>query len=382
VLSRLARDLPGGSGPYDYPAKAFGPAAGFLVAWSYWISIWVTNAVLSVAIVRNLSIVAPGLAEAGVGATVAIATIWAVTLLNCLGVRKAGGFQLVTTLLKLLPLLGAIVAGGWQLGSGQAVLPAVDAPPVSLAAINTAATFTLFAMLGFESALAAGDRIEDPARNVPRATLLGTAIAGVLYLLACSAVTMLLPPAQVAASNAPFALFFSELVDPRLGALVAIFVAIAALGALNGFVLLQGELPLALARHSLFPQWFAVQSRFETPWRIHILSSALATLLVLANHSRGLAGLFQFMLLVTTSVTIVFYLAGALAGLKLVRAGPVFALTAVAGLAYTLWAFYGAGIEASLWSLGMTAAGAPLYFIMRRANKRAALRSEPRESAA
>jgi len=372
VLSRLARDLPGGSGPYDYPAKAFGPATGFLVAWSYWISVWVTNAVLAVAIVRNLSVVAPDLASPGVGAAVAIATIWAVTLLNCLGVRKAGGFQLVTTLLKSLPLIGVILAGFWLLGSGQAALPAAEAPPVSLGAINVAATFTLFAMLGFESALAASDRIEDPARNVPRATLIGTAITGAIYLLACSAVTLLLPPAEVAASNAPFSLFFSTLVDPRLGALVAVFVAIAALGALNGFVLLQGELPLALARHNLFPRWFAVQNRFETPWRIHLLSSALATLLVLTNYSRGLAGLFQFMLLVTTSVTIIFYIAGALAGLKLVRAGASFAPIAVAGLLYSLWAFYGAGIEASLWSLAMTATGAPLYVLMRWARKRAA----------
>ena len=109
------------------------------------------------------------------------------------------------------------------------------------------------------------------------------------------------------------------MVDPRLGALVAIFVAIAALGALNGFVLLQGELPLALARHNLFPRWFAAAEPLRDAVAHPLLSSGLATLLVLTNYSRGLAGLFQFMLLVTTSVTIIFYIAGALAGLKLVR---------------------------------------------------------------
>ena len=110
------------------PPRRSGPAAGFLVAWSYWISVWVTNAVLAVGDrPQPLGRLRPAWPRPGVGAAVAIATIWAVTLLNCLGVRTAGGVQLVTTLLKLLPLIGVILAGFWLLGSGQAALPAADA---------------------------------------------------------------------------------------------------------------------------------------------------------------------------------------------------------------------------------------------------------------
>jgi APA family basic amino acid/polyamine antiporter len=63
VLARLARDLAGGCGPFTYPAAAFGPGVGFITAWSYWISIWVTNATLAVAVVRNLSVLRPSLAR-------------------------------------------------------------------------------------------------------------------------------------------------------------------------------------------------------------------------------------------------------------------------------------------------------------------------------
>jgi len=374
VLARLARDLSGGCGPFTYPAAAFGPGVGFIVAWSYWISIWVTNATLAVAVVRNLSVLSPGLGAPGLGAAVAIGVIWLLTVVNCLGVRTAGGVQVLTTALKLIPLAGAIFLGAWLIGAnGAAAVP--EAPtPISPANINAAATFALFAMLGFESAMAAGDRIEDPARIVPRATFIGTAITGLTYLFACSAVTLLLPASQVHGSNAPFALFFTEYVGPGTGALVAAFAAIAALGAINGFILLQGELPLSLARDGLFPRWFARQNRYEAPQRIHIVSSALATLLVLVNYSRGLAGLFQFMVLVTTSVTIVFYVAGALASVKLARGrrighSPGFTAIAAAGILYSLWAFYGAGIEASLWSLAMTATGIPLYLVMRAVNR-------------
>ena len=389
VLARLARDLPGGGcAPFTYPAAAFGRGVGFVVAWSYWISIWVTNAVLAVAVVRNLSIVWPGLAQPAIALPVAVGTIWLFTLTNCRGVRTAGGVQIVTTMLKLLPLAGAIGVGAWLVGSGTAAPAAYDAPPITGAEISAAATLTLFAMLGFESAMVAGERVENPHSIIPRATLIGVAITGAIYLLACSAVTLLLPAGSVSGSNAPFALFFADLVHPALGPPVAIFAAIAALGAINGFVLLQGELPLSMVRGGLLPRWAGAQNRYEAPWLIHIVSSGLATALVMVNFSRGLAGLFQFMVLVTTSTTIIFYVAGALAAMKLARGGriaasPGFAAIGAAGLIYALWAFYGAGIEASLWSLGMTGAALPVYWLMRRSSPAAADAAVgPRESGA
>ena len=377
VLMRLARGRAGSCAPFAYPAAAFGPGTGFVVAWSYWISVWVSNAAIAIAAVSNFSIVWPGLAAPGVPAAAAIGVLWLITLVNCLGVRTAGGVQVVTTLLKLVPLAGVVLIALWLAGSGSASVAAHDSVPISAAGIGTAATFTLFAMLGFECAMAAGDRAENPERTVPRATLIGVLIAGIIYLFACSAVTLMLPAPQLAASNSPFATFFATLVDPALGPVAAVFVTIAALGAINGFVLVQAEMPLALARGGLLPAWIARFNRNEIPYRIHIISTGLASLVVLANYSRGLADLFQFMVLVTTSVSIIFYLACVLASLKLAREGAIatsagFTAVAVAAFAYSAWAFYGAGIEASLWSLGMTAAAVPVYLVMRRA-----IRSSP-----
>ena len=369
AFARMARDMAGGCGQFTYAEAAFGPGIGFVIAWSFWISVWTANATLAVAAVSNLSILWPGLATTqGLPAIVAVALIWLLTLINCLGVRTAGGVQVVTTVLKLIPLAGAIMVAIWGLSTGTVI---ASPQPVTTTGISAAATLTLFAMLGFESALAAGDRIENPERNIPRAVLMGTAITGLIYLLACSAVTLLLPPDELARSNAPFALFFSVMVSPALGGIVALFAAIAALGALNGYVLTQGEMLLALARRGLFPRWFASQNRYDVPHRIHYLSSGLASIVVLSNYTRGLSDLFLFMVLVTTSVTIIFYLAGALASFKLVRSGRIgasagFEAIAVIAAIYSVWAFYGAGLEASIWSLGMTAVGLPIYWFMTR----------------
>ena len=371
VLARLARDMAGGCGPVTYAHAAFGPAVGFTIGWSYWISVWVANATLAVGAVSNLSILFPTLAETpGLPAVAAVVPIWALTVINCLGVRRAGSVQSITTILKLVPLAGAILVGAWLLLSGKAHPPPIASQPVTSEGIRLAATLTLFPLLGFESALVAGDRIDNPKRNIPRATLLGTAITGLIYLLACSAVTLLLPEAAATRSNAPFALFFGTFVHPALAPVIALFVVISALGALNGYVLLQGELLLSLARERMLPAWFDRENKHGTPQRAHIVSSVLASAVVLANYTRGLADLFEFMVLVTTSVSIIFYLAGMLASFRLLRTGRIapslgFEAIALVGFVYSAWTFYGAGIEASVWSLAMTAAGLPIYLFMR-----------------
>ncbi len=374
VLLRLGRGRADSCAPYSYPAAAFGPGTGFVVAWSYWISCWVTFAVLAVAVVQNLAFVWPGLGTPGVAMPAALAILWLFTLINCLGVREAGKVQVITAALKMLPLAGVVLVALWLLLRGDAAPVAYASVQIETASINGAATLALFAMLSFESAMCVGDRAEDPERNVPRSTIAGTLLAGLIYLLCASAVTLLLPREALAGASSPFALFFSSFVSPAAGGIVAIFVAIAALGALNGIILVSAEMPLAVAREGLLPAWVARFNSREIPYRMHLISSGLATLLVIANYSQSLAKLFTFMVLVTTSVSLIFYLAGALAALWLRARGKLdgsagFMLVALVAVAYCLWAFYGAGIEAGLWGLAMTAVAIPIYLLMRLVNR-------------
>jgi APA family basic amino acid/polyamine antiporter len=374
VLLRIGRGRADSCAPFSYPAAAFGPGTGFVVAWSYWISCWVSFAALAVAVVQNLAFLWPGLGAPGVAAPAAIAILWLFTFINCLGVREAGAVQVLTAGLKLLPLAGVILVALWLLLRGDAVPVAYASVPIDAASVNGAATLALFAMLSFESAMAVGDRVENPERIVPRATIAGTLLAGLIYLLCASAVTLLLPREALAGASSPFALFFSSFVSPAIGGIVAVFVAIAALGALNGLILVSAEMPVAVAREGLLPARLVRFNRQEIPWRIHLISSGLATLLVIANYTQSLAKLFTFMVLITTTVSLVFYLVCTLAALRLRMLGRLegsagWILIALAAVAYSLWAFWGAGIEPTLWGLGMTAVAIPVYLVMRAANR-------------
>lgn len=382
VFARLARALPLAAGPYAYVQEAFGPLAAFAVAWSYWIALWVGNTAIATAAISYMSLFVPALAEQpGLGALVTAALLWTLTAINCASVRAGGFVQAVTAILKLIPLIVVIVVAALVMleGRQEASLP-LRTQDLSLASINGAAALTLWAMLGVECAAVASRRVVEPAHNVPRATLIGTLFVGVVYLLVSTPIVLFLPAEDVAASNAPIALFVSTYWTAGLGLAVGVFAAISATGTLNGFVLLQGEIPLAMARNGAFPSWFAKTSRNGIPVRAQIVSSLLATALIAANSSRSVAGLFVFMALLATAATLVLYLACALAALRLQGRGPLqrsTALTLVASLAalYAVWTLYGAGYEATGWGAVLLATGIPVYLIMRRA------RSTPAEAA-
>jgi APA family basic amino acid/polyamine antiporter len=373
VFAALARNFPKAGGPYAFTQEAFGPAAGFLVAWSYWISIWVGNAAVATGAVSYLSVFFPALTgTTGLHALVTLGIIWILTAVNCRGAYLAGGVQLATTLLKVLPLF-AVIALGFLIviGDGGASIAPLKASEISLAPITAAATLTLWGLLGLESATVPAEKVKDPTRTIPRATMIGMIITGIIYLFACSAIILLQPAEEVARSSAPFADFVAKYWGAGAGRWLALFAAISGFGALNGWILLQGELPYAMAKGGVFPAFFARTTARETPVRAHVVSSLLLSGIVLLNYSKTMTEAFEFILLLSTTASLVMYLACSLAALKLKRdgrlpsSGTLFAVAAVAA-AYALWTIYGAGAEAVGWGVALLAAGYPVYRLARR----------------
>jgi APA family basic amino acid/polyamine antiporter len=365
VLGLLAARIEGG--PYEYVRSTLGELPAFLVMWSYWVSIWGGSAALAIAFTSYLSSLVPGIGGGIAAPAVAIGALWAATFVNMRGARAAGSLQLATTTLKLLPLIAAIVVAAVLLGGGHASAELV-AVPVSTGGIASVAALATFAMLGFECATLPAGKVRNPKRNVPLATFFGTLFAGVVTLAACLAVLFLLPGNVAATSAAPFADAISPVLGPVAGSIVAAFAIVSVLGALNGWVLCSGEVPLAMARAGVFPTWIGRTTAIGTPVRAQLLSSAVTTLLIVSNYSGSLAAVFTFVILVSTVSTLFLYVATAIAALKL-RVGSIFAAL---GLAFAGFAFWGAGREASLWGIALLAAGLPIYWLMRRASSRAA----------
>lgn len=374
VFAKLAGAFPRAGGPFAYTEEAFGRAPGFLVAWSYWISVWVSNAAIAIAAVSYLSVFMPAIAKTpGLAALLTVAVVWAATAINCAGARSAGWIQLVTTILKLIPLIAvAGLAFSVLHAKGGAAIAPFEPSALSGGSITAAAALTLWALLGVETATIPADKVKDPARTIPRATLAGTAFAGLVYLVVSSGVLLLTPTAVLQGSNAPFVDFVTYHGGGDFRLVLAAFAAISALGALNGWSLIQGELPAAMAREGVFPAWFGKTTANGTPVRSHVASSALVTILVLMNYAKSMADAFTFMALLATAASLFAYLFCSLAVLRLMQQGrmaPSKGLGLVAAVAalYSVWTFYGAGWSVTFWGLVLLAAGVPIYWLMRRA---------------
>ena len=365
VFARLGAALPVSGGPYAFVEAAFGRAAGFATAWSYWTLIWAGNAAVAVAVVSALSLVVPGLADNAAG--VALLLIWTLVLVNMRGVALAGQVQLVTTVLKLAPLLGVILLAGWLLASrGAAAVVANPAVAVTPGAIAGAAALTFWGFLGVESATVPADKVADARRVVPRATLIGTALTGALYLAISTAITALMPAAQVAASPAPVAAFLGGVMGEGTAMVVAMFAAVAAFGTLNGFILLQGEVCGAMGRGGVFPAWFGRVSRYGTPVRAHLVSGVLVTGVTLLNYSRGMSDLFAFIAAVSLAAGMLAYFASALAAIRLLPHDRPLLIAAIAAACYVAWLTWGLGGEANRWALVLLLSGVPVYWAVRR----------------
>ena len=364
ALARLV--TPDGEGLQAYIERAFGPLAGFVVAWCFLVSTWAGNAALAIAAASATSRVVPALAGTDQIAPLAIAFIFFLTAVNAAGASAMGRLAVVTTLLKILPLLAVVALVAIGGGQGRAFEP-LAASPLTIDNVAIAVALTLFALTGFENALAPVGKVLDPARNIPRAMIIGTAFVAILYLLSSGSVLLLLPQADVAGSAAPYADALVSQWGEGAAVIAALGIAIAAFGALNGGVMVAGEAGYSMALRGDLPAVLTRTRGINTPIASQLASSAIVVLLVLFNSSRTTAGLFQFVILLSTVAVLVVYLIGSLAALKL-RPPPLATLVIALGIGFALFAFYGSGLEANLWGLALLGAGLAIRALMHRFN--------------
>jgi APA family basic amino acid/polyamine antiporter len=371
VFARLARELPAAGGPYAYTRRAFGDVAGFLVAWGYWISCWATNAALAVAFVGYLDPFFPGLVRyPPTAGLMAVAAIWVLTGVNAAGVRSAGRLQLVTTVIKVLPLLLVGFAGLALLVPAHFAVSAPDAPAVARD-LMAVVTLTMFAFLGLEAATIPAAHVANAARTIPRATVLGTLIAAAIYIGSTSGVMGVLDPVALAGTTAPFAEAARVIFGEGTGWFVAAGAAVSCFGALNGWILMVGQVPLAAARDGLFPEVFGRTSPRGTPVAGMIVAGVLATLLIAANHAQALVALYTFIILLSTLTALVAYVFCSLALFMGVGSGASLgagmAALSAAAFVFSVFAIAGSGMETVYWGFLLLVGGLPVYvWVVRR----------------
>ncbi|MER6922304.1 amino acid permease, partial [Streptomyces spiralis] len=253
VFGRLAERDPRTGGPYVYARGAFGDFAGFLAAWAYWITTWVSNAALAVAAVGYLDVLVPVNDHRWSACLAALVLQWLPALANFAGTRYVGAVQLVSTVLKFVPLL-LVAVGGLFFFDPHNLGPFNAGGGSAVGAVSASAAILLFSYLGVESAAVSAGEVKDPRRNVGRATVIGTVGAALVYLLGTLSVFGTVAHGRLVESTAPF----SDAVNAMFGGAwggwaVALAALVSMTGCLNGWTLLSAQTPYAAAQDGLFP---------------------------------------------------------------------------------------------------------------------------------
>lgn len=374
LFSRLSKLIPNAQGGiYAYTREGLGEFPAFMVSWGYWFSNLTTNAALAVAFISYLSVLIPFVnSSVVISAAFAILTVWLLTWVNTFSLKKIGQLATVTTILKTLPIIAISVAGLFLFQSSH-FQPFNLSGQSNWQAMVAATAVTFFSYLGIESATIPSQGILDPEKTIPFATRWGTTIAALIYILSSFSVMGIISPADLANSSAPFADAAAVIWGEEARYIVGFAGTISAFGALNGWILVMGQVQQATANDGLAPGVFKRTNKNAMPAVGLLISAVLITFLIVTNYSGGLLKVFEFMILVSTVSVLIPYLLCAFAYGAIVRkVTPSKALSIdtiliiVLASIFSLYALFGSGYDSVFWGLLFLVAGVPVFLFLKK----------------
>jgi len=358
-------------GPYLYSKQGFGDFIGFLVAWGYWISTWISNAAIAIAIIGGLSFFFPILqTNSVVAVSIGLSMIWFFTWINSKGMRTTGKIQLITTVLKLLPLVFVIIFGIFFFSLDN--FPEFNMTGESnFTSFSLVAALTLYAFLGLESASIPLENIHNPEKTVPKATMYGTIISTCIYIFSTIVLFGILPTETLQNSPAPFAEAGEIIGGKYTGYFIAIGAIISGMGALNGWILILAQIPMAAAKDEMFPMIFKRKNKKGVPILGLVIGSILSSVVMLMNFSENLVTQFTFIVNLTVLACLVPYLfVSASYAIVIIQnknhtnSIVKTVLLGLFGFLYSLWAIYGSSAEVVFYGLLLLLLGIPFYVFM------------------
>ena len=371
TMSRLVRRIPKTGGPYVYANEGLGHFAGFIIAWTYWIACITAIAGISIAFVSYLGFFIPAISNSALLSLLAsLVLVWLIVTLNIFSIESSAKFQVVSTLLKLLPLFFMMFLGlvGFDSNNLPEINPTNANPFILLATVTT---LVMWSFVGIETATVPAENFINPEKTIPKVLIAAVLSVLTIYILVSISIAAIVPADELINSSAPFALAATKILGFSGGVIIAFGALISTLGSLNANTLTAGNITFAAARDKLLPSKFLTLSDAGTPIFSFILAGSFVSFLLMLNYTKGLIDAFIFFAMLSTLSTLIAYLFCAMAELKFLkndhpskqRNSAIF-LTFGTFL-YAFFAIWGAGMEIVFYSFMLILVGMPMYAWMR-----------------
>ena len=376
-FANLGAKYPSTGGAYQYTKEAFGDFAGFLSAWLYWNGSWIGNAAIIVAITSYASAVIPILNNPMVSIIFSSSILWIFTLINIAGVKKAGKIQSFVTVFKIGFFALFIIVAFLNFDTSN-ILPLYPQGK-GLSTVPLAATSTLWAFVGLESATVTAGELKDPEKNVKKSTIYGIIIAAIIYLLISIGSMGAMNNAELAQSSAPLTDILRNSLGNEVGKLLTIAVVVCILGTVIGWLLSTARVGYAAGVDGVFPKFFGkINDKTGTPVNSLIFGSILVNILLIMNFQKGMVDTFTFITILATLSYLPVYLLSVSAEMMLAFKGEskfnfkIFIKKSILPLLafiYVIWTIYGSGAETVMWGFILMLIGIPVYIYNYHKNK-------------
>ncbi len=376
-FANLGSKYPSTGGAYQYTKEAFGEFAGFLSAWLYWNGSWIGNAAIIVALASYSSAIIPALNNPTVSIIFTSSILWIFTFINIVGVKKAGKIQSFVTVFKIGFFALFIIVAFLNFDSSN-ILPLIP-DGKGLNTIPLAATSTLWAFVGLESATVTAGEISNPEKNVKKSTIYGIMIASIIYILISVASMGAMSNNELALSSAPLTEILTNSLGATIGKPLALSVVICILGTTIGWLLSTARVAYAAGEDGVFPKAFGKLSpKYGTPVNSLVIGSILVNILLIMNYQKSMVSAFTFITILATLTFLPVYLLTAAAEMMLLFKDErkltlsVFikkSFVPLLAFIYALWTIYGSGAETVMWGFILMLIGIPFYIYNYHKNK-------------
>ncbi|MFC5862965.1 APC family permease [Acidicapsa dinghuensis] len=401
TYAELGSMMPYAGGEYVYLRGAYGDRTGFLYMWT-WFAVAKPASIASVtsglartlgifAVFHWLDMVAFALPVRVHGELLpvmwsqifAIGMTWLITGLNYLGIKKAGDFQVLFTMLKavlILVVVGFCFAsstGSW--GNFATTLPHATG---GVTGFMIALIATLWAYDGWNDLTMVAGEVKTPERNLPFALIGGLFVVGALFMATNAAIQYILAAPQIAASPRPAVAALSVVAGPAGAALGAAGMALSIFVTLNGTIMSGARIPFAAARDGLFfPPFGKIHPRFKSPSTSLVIQGLLSTVLLIAlgrfQQLFELAVFAEWLFYMLTATTVFVYRRKHPEMTRPYRVWgyPVLPAVFVLSAAVVLYSSFVGNLQGSLIGTGLILLGLPLYEWIKRRYDSAAIAS-------